>query len=184
MIVGGSLGIAQVSAQAATIATTAAAVTPAATPAAESATADTVTVAMQGPAPQQLRAEVATPARPVAIGAHAPQAPGLGGAVVALLLVVGLILGLSWLLKRLPGSGFRQAEGLRVVASIPLGARERAAVVQVGGEQLLVGIGAGGVRTLHLLPAPLPEAAPVQMPSLKQHPDFKQMLAQRTRKDS
>ncbi|WP_394005223.1 flagellar biosynthetic protein FliO [Luteimonas sp. WGS1318] len=124
------------------------------------------------------------PATPVQIGAHAPQGPGLGGAFFALLLVLGLILGLAWLLKRLPGSGFRQADGLRVIASINLGAKERAAVVQVGGEQLLLGIGAGGVRTLHVLPQPLPEAAPAQMPTLKNLPDFKQLLAQRLRKDT
>ena len=127
---------------------------------------------------------MAQPTTPMQIGAHAPQGPGLGGAFLALVLVLGLILGLAWLLKRLPGSGFRQADGLRVVASISLGAKERAAVVQVGGEQLLLGIGAGGVRTLHVLPQPLPEAAPAQMPTLKNLPDFKQLLAQRLRKDT
>ena len=184
MIVAGSLGIVQASAQAATIATTAAAVTPVAAASANDTATDAGTAALPVASPQQLRAEVATPAKPVAIGAHAPQSPGLGGAVIALLLVVGLILGLAWVLKRMPGSSFRQAEGLRVVANIPLGARERAAVVQVGGEQLLIGIGAGGVRTLHLLPEHLPEATPARLPSLKQLPDFKQLLAQRLRKDS
>ncbi|NYZ61810.1 flagellar biosynthetic protein FliO [Luteimonas deserti] len=127
---------------------------------------------------------VSAPAKPLAVGTHAPQGPGLGGAFLALLLVLGLIVGLAWLLKRLPGGGFRQADGLRVVASIPLGAKERAAVVQVGGQQLLLGIGAGGVRTLHVLPEPLAEAPPMQMPSLKTLPDFKQLLAQRLRKDT
>ncbi|WP_310150265.1 flagellar biosynthetic protein FliO [Luteimonas sp. 3794] len=129
-------------------------------------------------------ASVAPPAKPIVIGAHAPQGPGLGGAFLALVLVLGLIVGLGWLLKRLPGGGFRQADGLRIVASIPLGGKERAAVVQVGGEQLLLGIGAGGVRTLHVLPQPLPETSPAQMPTLKNLPDFKQLLAQRLRKDT
>ncbi|MDR7192550.1 flagellar protein FliO/FliZ [Luteimonas terrae] len=129
-------------------------------------------------------ASVAPPAKPIVIGAHAPQGPGLGGAFLALVLVLGLIVGLAWLLKRLPGGGFRQADGLRIVASIPLGAKERAAVVQVGDQQLLLGIGAGGVRTLHVLPQPLPEAPPAQMPTLKNLPDFKQLLAQRLRKDT
>lgn len=127
---------------------------------------------------------VVAPAKPIVIGAHAPQGPGLGGAFLALVLVLGLIVGLGWLLKRLPGGGFRQADGLRIVASIPLGAKERVAVVQVGGEQLLLGIGAGGVRTLHVLPQPLPETPPAQMPTLKSLPDFKHLLAQRLRKDT
>lgn len=145
----------------------------------------TVLASTTAPArPVAVTASVAPPANPVVIGAHAPQGPGLGGAFLALVLVLGLIVGLAWLLKRLPGGGFRQADGLRIVASIPLGAKERAAVVQVGGEQLLLGIGAGGVRTLHVLPQPLPEAPQAQMPTLKNLPDFKQLLAQRLRKDT
>lgn len=135
-------------------------------------------------APARPTALTVQPTTPVQISAHAPQGPGLGGAFLALVLVLGLIFGLAWLLKRLPGSGFRQADGLRVVASINLGAKERAAVVQVGDEQLLLGIGAGGVRTLHVLPKPLPEAPPAQLPTLKHLPDFKHLLAQRLRKDS
>ncbi len=132
-------------------------------------------------APANTQAMLVQPATPVAVGAHAPSTPGLGGAVVALLLVLALILAMAWLLKRLPGAGLRAADGLRVVASIPLGARERAAVVQVGGEQLLLGIGTGGVRLLHRLPEPLPTAAPATAPAL---PDFRRLLAQRLRKDA
>ena len=150
----------------------------------DAAAADFSSVAATTSAPARAVPLTLQPATPVQIGAHAPQSPGLGGAFLALLLVLGLIVGLGWLLKRLPGSGFRQADGLRVVASIPLGAKERAAVVQVGGEQLLLGIGAGGVRTLHVLPQPLPEAPSPQLPSLKTLPDFKQLLAQRLRKDT
>lgn len=151
---------------------------------ADAASADFSSVVATTSAPARAVPLTLQPATPVQIGAHAPQSPGLGGAFLALLLVLGLIVGLGWLLKRLPGSGFRQAEGLRVVASINLGAKERAAVVQVGGEQLLLGIGAGGVRTLHVLPQPLPEAPAPQLPSLKTLPDFKQLLAQRLRKDT
>ena len=150
----------------------------------DAAAADFSSVVATTSAPARAVPLTLQPATPVQIGAHAPQGPGLGGAFLALLLVLGLIVGLGWLLKRLPGSGFRQAEGLRVVASINLGAKERAAVVQVGGEQLLLGIGAGGVRTLHVLPQPLPEAPTPQLPSLKTLPDFKQLLAQRLRKDT
>lgn len=132
-------------------------------------------------APAQPQAQVLQ-AVPATAGQHAPELPGMGSAVAALLLVLALIVGLSWLLKRMPGGGFRQAEGLRVVASIPLGARERAAVVQVGGEQLLLGIGAGGVRTLHVLAEPLPDAA-ASRPGGATLPDFRQLLAQRLRKD-
>ncbi|WP_133479858.1 flagellar biosynthetic protein FliO [Cognatilysobacter segetis] len=100
-------------------------------------------------------AHVATPA------AHAPgaDAGSIGGAVFSLLLVIGLILGLGWLAKRMPGmqrgAGSSQ---LKVVASVALSPRDRAVVLDVGGQQLLVGVGPGGVRTLHTLEHPLPVA--------------------------
>ena len=148
----------------------------------QAAAAAQATPAAPAPTPTPTQPLQASVARPAQVGHHAPELPGMGGAVAALLLVLGLIIGLSWLLKRMPGAGLRAADGLRVVASIPLGARERAAVVQVGSEQLLLGIGAGGVRTLHVLAEPLPDpaAARASAPAL---PDFRQLLAQRLRKD-
>ncbi|WP_462116122.1 flagellar biosynthetic protein FliO [Lysobacter xanthus] len=98
-------------------------------------------------------AQVASPV------AHAPAADAgsIGGAVFSLLLVIGLILGLGWLAKRMPGmqrgAGTSQ---LKIVASVALGPRDRAVVLDVGGQQLLVGVGQGGVRTLHTLEHPLP----------------------------
>ncbi|WP_371182235.1 flagellar biosynthetic protein FliO [Xanthomonas sacchari] len=120
------------------------------------------------------------------VGSAAPSAPSLVGAVFALLLVLGLILAMAWVLKRLPGSGFRPAQGLRVVASLAVGAKERVVVVEVNGEQLLLGVSPGGVRTLHHLPEPLPQAPAPTLPSIKpfkQLPDFAQLLAQKLRKD-
>ncbi|WP_369932691.1 flagellar biosynthetic protein FliO [Xanthomonas tesorieronis] len=120
------------------------------------------------------------------VGSAAPSPPSLVGAVFALLLVLGLILGMAWVLKRLPGSGFRPAEGLRVVASLAVGAKERVVVLEVNGEQLLLGVSPGGVRTLHRLPEPLPQAPAPSLPNLKQLknlPDFAQLLAQKLRKD-
>ena len=73
-------------------------------------------------------------------------------ASAALALVLGLIFGLA---------GMR-GNGLRVIASTPLGARERLVVVEVGEQQLLLGTGASGTRLLHVLEAPLPVEAPAQ----------------------
>lgn len=120
----------------------------------------------------------------VQAGAHAPAGPGLFGAFFALLLVLGLIVGLAWLLRRLPGSGFRPADSLKVVASLQLGAKERAVVVEVGGRQLLLGVTPAGISRLHELPEPLPPVEPPKLPDLKNLPNFAQLLAQRLRKDS
>jgi len=117
------------------------------------------------------------------VGQHAAAAPGMFGAVMALLAVLALIVGLGWLLKRMPGSGFRPAEGMRVVASLNVGAKERVVVVEVNGTQLLLGVTAGGINTLHALPEPLPTPPPPRLPDFKHLPNFAQLLQQRLRKE-
>nr|WP_182336978.1 flagellar biosynthetic protein FliO [Stenotrophomonas acidaminiphila] len=118
------------------------------------------------------------------VGQHAATAPGLFGAVMALLAVLALIVGLGWLLKRMPGSGFRPAEGLKLVASLNVGAKERVVVVEVNGQQLLLGVTGGGISALHTLPEPLPPLAPATLPNLKHLPNFAQLLQQKLRKDA
>lgn len=108
-------------------------------------------------------APLAQAAAPVAreavqVGHGLPSTPGLGGTLAALLLVVGLILGLAWLLKRLPGTGLRPMAGLRVVASLAVGPRERVVIVDCGGQQLLLGVTQHNVNLLHSLPEPLLDA--------------------------
>nr|WP_078759068.1 flagellar biosynthetic protein FliO [Lysobacter spongiicola] len=119
-------------------------------------------------------ATTATTVQPAAepFAAPAGDAGSVGGAVLALLLVVGLILALAWLARRMPGIGAGASNpALRVVGSLALGPRERLVVVEVGQTQLLLGVGNGGTRTLHTLEAPLPEAAASTSP-------FAQVLAQ------
>ena len=68
-----------------------------------------------------------------------------------LVLVVVLILGLAWLVRRtghMPGAG----KGLvRVLGGVSLGPRERAVVIAVDDVRLLVGVAPGRVQTLHVL---------------------------------
>lgn len=107
-------------------------------------------------------------------------AGAVGGTVLALLLVVGFILALAWLARRMPGIAGASGAGsgsLRVVGSLALGPRERVVVVAVGDTQLLLSTGPGGTRTLHTLAEPLPVAAPASAP-------FAQVLAQQFGKAS
>jgi len=67
--------------------------------------------------------------------------------LAGLILVIALIFLLGWLVKRysgLPG----QNRALRVVASLPLTARERLVLVQAGDQQLLLGVAPGRVSLL------------------------------------
>lgn len=146
---------------------------------AETAVAETVAPAMTdvatAPPAARTQTTVQVPDRPAA--ASAPSNAGTAAsAVLALLLVVGLILLLAWLARRMPGLTGTTHPGLRVLGSVALGPRDRVVLVEVGQTQLLVGVGAGGPRTLHTLDTPL--AAPARAtPS-----PFAQVLAQHFRK--
>lgn len=124
-----------------------------------------------------------TAAKTVQVGSQAPGTPSLLGAFFALAAVIALIVGLAWLLRRMPGSGFRPAAGLKLVASLPLGAKERVVVVEVNGQQLLLGVTPGGINALHELPQPLPPTPAPSLPNLKNIPNFAQLLQQKLRKD-
>lgn len=132
----------------------------------------------QAAAPRAIAGMPARPAKTTALTmqpGHAapPSAVGtLGGTLFALALVLGLIFGLAWLARRMPGVAGMRGNGLRVVASTALSARERLVVVEVGGQQLLLGTGASGTRLLHTLETPLPVEAPAQPVP------FAQLLAQ------
>ena len=68
-----------------------------------------------------------------------------------LLLILALIIGLGWLVRRygrLPMAG----KGLvTILGGVSLGPRERAVVLQVGDARLLVGVAPGRVQTLHVI---------------------------------
>lgn len=73
--------------------------------------------------------------------------------VLALVVVLGLAWGVIWLLRKLQDRQLQQDfEGgagltMRFIRALPLGPRERLVLVEVGGEQLLVGV-TGGFITL------------------------------------
>ena len=68
--------------------------------------------------------------------------------LVGLLVVIGLILFLSWALRRFSGLS-PMDKNMRVLGVLPLSTREKAVLVQVGGKQLLLGVAPGRVSHLH-----------------------------------
>lgn len=75
--------------------------------------------------------------------------------MLGLLLVLGCIALLAWLLKR-TGRFQTSANGeLKIIAGIALGPRERAVLLQVGEQQLLVGVTSQQIQTLHILEQPI-----------------------------
>jgi flagellar protein FliO/FliZ len=75
----------------------------------------------------------------------------LGG--LALILV--LIFGLSWFVKKFSQGGLMQNPTIKMVSAMPLGTRERLMLVDVGGKQLLLGVTATQINTLHVFDEPV-----------------------------
>jgi flagellar protein FliO/FliZ len=74
---------------------------------------------------------------------------------LSLVLIVGLILGLSWLLKRLRIAGPRGGGAIVILDQLAVSPRDRIVLVGIGAAQVLVGVGANGVVALAPLPEPL-----------------------------
>ena len=73
--------------------------------------------------------------------------------LLSLVLILGGFVAVAWFARRyLPGIGAQGA--VKVVATAPVGARERVVVVEVDDTWLLLGVGGGNVRLLHTLPRP------------------------------
>lgn len=66
---------------------------------------------------------------------------------LGLVVVLALVVGLSWLLRRyaLPRDGL-----IRVIGGLPLGTRERLLLIEVDEVRLLIGVTAQRIQTLHV----------------------------------
>ncbi|WP_415639555.1 flagellar biosynthetic protein FliO [Pseudomonas floridensis] len=126
-----------------------------------------------------LAAEPAAQAAPVVANTASG---GMGGQVVqlllGLLLVVGLIFVLAWVMRRVQRVGPNNSQVIELVSSRAIGPRDRLVLVQVGNEQVLLGITPGNITTLHVL------KEPVQVPVREQTtPEFAQRLLELMGKD-
>ena len=91
----------------------------------------------------------------------------LGQVIASLALVIGLLFGALWIMRRVNGVGQAVGGQMRVVSSLGLGQRERAVLVSVGEQQILLGVAPGRVAALHVFdePAVVQDTAPA--PPLK-----------------
>jgi flagellar protein FliO/FliZ len=100
--------------------------------------------------------------------------------VFGLLLVLGLIFFLAWLLRRVQQAGpAGKGQVIELIGSRALGPRDRLMLVQVGNEQILLGLSPGTITALHVL------KEPVQVPGAteKATPEFAQRLLEMLGKD-
>ncbi|AZE85043.1 Flagellar biosynthesis protein FliO [Pseudomonas orientalis] len=121
-------------------------------------------------------------AEPVAQAAAAPVVGSVGGQLtqllLGLLLVIGLIFVLAWLMRRVQRIGPGNAQVIELVGSRALGPRDRLVLVQVGEEQILLGITPGRITPLHVLKTPV-DAAKTEAAT----PEFAQRLMELLGKD-
>ena len=121
-------------------------------------------------------------AEPVAQVAAAPAVGSVGGQltqlVLGLLLVIGLIFVLAWLMRRVQRIGPGNGQVIELVGSRALGPRDRLVLVQVGEEQILLGITPGRITPLHVLKTPV-DAVKTEAAT----PEFAQRLMELLGKD-
>ncbi len=95
-------------------------------------------------------------AAPHAAATAAPVgASGLASVTLALLLVLAAIFAVAWVARRVRGIGNRVGNAIDVLADVPLGPKERAVLVKVGSEHVLIGVAPGRVSALHVLREPV-----------------------------
>jgi flagellar protein FliO/FliZ len=82
--------------------------------------------------------------------AAAGSSSGILRTVIGLVIVVALIYGVAWVLKRVKrrGGGGASGNGLTQLASLPLGAGRSIALIRAGKEVVLVGIAEHGVTPI------------------------------------
>ncbi|GAB7529757.1 flagellar biosynthetic protein FliO [Pseudomonas sp. 3A(2025)] len=123
----------------------------------------------------------ATAAAPVAQVGSALSG-GMGGQllqlVLGLLLVIGLIFLLAWVARKVQGGALGNQQVIELVGSRALGPRDRLVLVQIGKEQILLGVTPGRITPLHVLSEAVD--VPVRQPAT---PEFAQRLLELMGKD-
>ncbi|WNL47268.1 flagellar biosynthetic protein FliO [Dyella sp. BiH032] len=114
-----------------------------------------------------LLAFAATPAADPGVGAE------LLRVCLSLIGIVALIFAAGWLGRRAQGRAQSGGRRIRCVESFAVGTRERVLLLEADGKRLLVGVGQGGLRTLHVYEG---EAPAVDTPSLPTPPAFADLL--------
>lgn len=80
----------------------------------------------------------------------------------SLLLIVGAIFVVGWLYTRVKGRQGHSGGFIQILATQPLGAKERVLLVEVANQQLLLGVTATRIQTLYVLEQPIESATPAR----------------------
>jgi flagellar protein FliO/FliZ len=101
--------------------------------------------------------------------------------LLGLFVVLACIAFLAWLLRR-TGRFQTTANGeMKIITSLALGPRERAVLLQVGEQQILVGVTSQHVQTLHILETPVSTTTIKNNSNTTFAERFQQVMQQRTK---
>jgi flagellar protein FliO/FliZ len=92
--------------------------------------------------------------------------------LLGLLVVLGVILALAWVVRRVQQAAPRSGQVIEIVSARALGPRDRLVLVQVGDEQVLIGVSPGRIATLHVMKEPVSAAKRPEQAT----PEFAQRL--------
>ena len=115
-------------------------------------------------------AAFAADSKPAAGAVPGFDASGLIEMMLSLLLVVGLIIGLSWGIGKLRGVTRTSSSAMAVIAEAAIGPKERVVLVRIGDRQALLGISGGAMSSLKLL------EQNIAVPETPAVPEFAQRL--------
>ena len=76
-------------------------------------------------------------------------------AILGLIAVVSLIFAIAWFVKRFTGLAVSNQQQMRIVSAIPVGAKERIALIEVADKQILVGVTQHNINLLHSFEEPV-----------------------------
>ena len=82
--------------------------------------------------------------------------------ILSLLLVLMLIIAVAFVLKKFQPQGGKMS-GLKIIASLHLGTKERLVVVEVDGKQLLLGVTSQQISLIQTLENPMEVGQPLTM---------------------
>ena len=99
-------------------------------------------------------ADIAERAEPVEVGKHVTANMDAMSMILSLLMVLAVIVISAIILKRFQGVQ-HNINGLKVITSLHLGAKEKLVVVQSGDKQLLLGVTAQQITLLETLDEPI-----------------------------
>ena len=72
-----------------------------------------------------------------------------------LLVVIGLIFAFAWFIRRFGQVGLGGKNVIRFIGGIAVGQREKIVLIEVGKEQILIGVAPGRVDKIHVLKEPI-----------------------------